>query len=291
MGKVDQALQNDADIVRLACQGDEIAWEALVRAYPMPVFRLAYLLLGSADEAEDVAQETFIRAYRSLERFDTTRHLRPWLFKIATNLAHNQRRSMGRYLAALGRLFQFERGSIGVPTGGAPAEVQGDQHQEAEELWRAVRALGMADQQIIYFRYFLGLSVDETAESMGLAQGTVKSRLHRALERLRKVIEQDFPVWTLPEQPDAARLSLHAIEPGSWTVEKVKPLFIQETTVNGQPAVWAAGPYIVRLLNGDLHIRRIIVGNVLIWTEDGITYRLETDLPIEEAVRIAESLK
>ena len=188
MGTENQALPDDADIVRLARQGDEIAWESLVRAHQTPVFRLAYLLLGSADEAEDVTQETFIRAYRSLGRFDTTRPLRPWLLKIATNLAHNQRRSMGRYLAALGRLFQFERGSIGVP-----AEVQGDQHQEAEELWRAVRTLGQADQQIIYLRYFLGLSVDETAEAMGLVQGTVKSRLHRALDRLRKVIEQDYP--------------------------------------------------------------------------------------------------
>ena len=98
-------------------------------------------------------------------------------------------------------------------------------------------------------------------------------------------------VWTLPGHPDKARLSLHVIEPGSWTVEKVKPVFIQETTVNGRPAVWAVGPYLVHLLNGDLDIRRLIDGNVLIWVEDGLTYRLETDLPLEEAVRIAESLK
>ena len=98
-------------------------------------------------------------------------------------------------------------------------------------------------------------------------------------------------VWTQPGNPDKARLSLHAIEPGSWTIEKVKPVFIQETTVNGQAAVWAVGPYFVNLLNGDLDIRRLIDGNVLIWTEDGITYRLETDLPLAEAVRIAESLQ
>ena len=98
-------------------------------------------------------------------------------------------------------------------------------------------------------------------------------------------------VWTQPGHPEEVRLSLHAIEPGSWTVEKVKPLFIQETTVNGQPAAWTVGPYIVRLLNQEIDLRRMIDGNVLIWTEDGITYRLETDLPIEEAVRIAESLK
>jgi len=188
MGTLDQASLDDADIVRLARQGDEAAWGTLLRAYQTPVFRLAYLLLGSADEAEDVTQETFIRAYRSLGRFDSARPLRPWLFKIAANLAYNQRRSMGRYLAALGRLFQSEGGSFEVA-----AEDQGNTRQEAEDLWRAVRTLGKKDQQIIYLRYFLDLSVDETAEAMGLVQGTVKSRLHRALNRLRKVIEQDFP--------------------------------------------------------------------------------------------------
>jgi hypothetical protein len=98
-------------------------------------------------------------------------------------------------------------------------------------------------------------------------------------------------VWTQPGHPDKARLSLHTIEPGSWTVEKVKPVLVQETSVNGRPAVWAVGPYFVNLRNGNLDIRRLIDGNVLIWTEQGLTYRLETDLPLEEAVRIAESLK
>ena len=195
MSTVDQASLDEAAIVRLACQGDEIAWESIVRAHQTPVFRLAYLLLGAADEAEDIAQETFIRAHRSLARFDTTRPLRPWLLKIATNLARNHHRSMGRYLAALGRWFQFERGYPGDTV-----EARSDQRQEAEQLWRAIRELGMADQQIIFLRYFLDLSVTETAEAMGLVQGTVKSRLHRALGRLRKVIEQDYPA--LRDWPD-----------------------------------------------------------------------------------------
>ena len=75
-----------------------------MREHQQAVFRLAYLLLGDADEAEDVAQETFIRAYRALERFDASRPLRPWLLRIASNLASNQRRSIGRYFGALQRL-------------------------------------------------------------------------------------------------------------------------------------------------------------------------------------------
>jgi RNA polymerase sigma-70 factor, ECF subfamily len=188
MEAADPVLPDDAEVVRLALQGDELAWERLVRAYQTPVFRLAYLLLGSPDEAEDVTQETFIRLYHSLVRFDATRPLRPWLFKIAANLARNRHRSMGRYLAASGRWFHSERGSLATPV-----EALGDRHQAAEQLWQAVQALSQADQQVIYLRCFLDLSVDETAQAMGLVQGTVKSRLHRALERLRKVIEQDYP--------------------------------------------------------------------------------------------------
>ena len=62
-------------------------------------------------------------------------------------------------------------------------------------------------------------------------------------------------------------------------------------TVGGRPALWTEGPYILQLQNGDLDFRRLIEGHVLIWVEGGVTYRLETGLPLEEAVKIAESLK
>ena len=70
------------------------------------------------------------------------------------------------------------------------------QHSEANELWKAVQTLNLADQQVIYLRYFLDLSVAETAETLQIAEGTVKSRLNRALEKLRNVIQLDFPVLT-----------------------------------------------------------------------------------------------
>jgi len=178
----------EAVIVRRARLGDAAAWEALVQAHQQPVFRLAYLLTGSADDADDVAQETFIRPYRSLERFDLERPLRPWLLKIAANLARNQRRSIGRYMAALTRVFQAEPERTE-----AAAETTGSRRQESRAVWQAVRRLGEAEQRIIYLRYFLELSVDEPAETMGIPGGTVKSRLHRALERLRRVIESDYP--------------------------------------------------------------------------------------------------
>jgi RNA polymerase sigma-70 factor (ECF subfamily) len=181
---------SEIDLIHQACQGDEEAWSALVRQHQMAVFRLAYLLLGDADEANDVAQETFIRAFQALKsRFDRERPLRPWLLQITTNLARNRRRAIGRYLAALGRFFWSE-GSGAVTVGPGEAQVQ---QWESQTLWQAVRRLERDDQEIIYLRYFLELSVAETAETLGIASGTVKSRLHRALSRLRTVVETAFP--------------------------------------------------------------------------------------------------
>jgi hypothetical protein len=98
-------------------------------------------------------------------------------------------------------------------------------------------------------------------------------------------------VWLDPADPQKARLSLHEIGPGSILVGKFEPLVILETQVNGQYAVWVEGPYLVQLTDGDIDFRRTVDGNTLIWEEGGITYRLESDLSLEEAVKIAESLE
>lgn len=183
---------DESTLIRHAANGDAAAWEPLVLAHQEAVFRLSYLLLGDPDDAEDNAQETFLRAWNHLKRFDTARPLRPWLLSIASNLASNRRRSVGRYLSALTRAFRNE------PAFSASIEERSTRQMEASHLWKAVQTLGVPDQQIVYLRYFLDLSVAETAEVLKIAEGTVKSRLSRALERLREIIRQDFPVLTEP---------------------------------------------------------------------------------------------
>ena len=185
---------DEATLVRHATNGDATAWEPLVQAHQEAVFRLCYLLLGDPDDAEDVAQETFLRAWNHLRRFDPTRPLRPWLLSIASNLASNRRRSAGRYVSALMRAFRNEPVSSSI-------EERSAQHMEASDLWKAVQNLNVQDQQIVYLRYFLELSVSETAQALDVPEGTVKSRLSRALDRLRGIIHQDFPV--LAEGHDA----------------------------------------------------------------------------------------
>jgi len=185
---------DEPTLIRHAVHGDAAAWEPLVLAHQQAVFRLSYLLLGDPDDAEDIAQETFLRAWKHLKRFDATRPLRPWLLSIASNLASNRRRSAGRYFAALTRAFRDEPTSNNM-------EEKSAQHMQANDLWKAVQTLHVADQQIVYLRYFLDLSVAETAEVLQIAEGTVKSRMSRALEKLRHTIQQDFPV--LVEGPEA----------------------------------------------------------------------------------------
>jgi RNA polymerase sigma-70 factor (ECF subfamily) len=186
---------DESTLVRHAANGDAAAWEPLVLAHQEAVFRLSYLLLGDPDEAEDLAQETFLRAWKYLQRFDPARPLRPWLLSIASNLASNRRRSAGRYVSALMRAFRNE------PAPATSIEEHSAQQLEAGHLWKAVQNLSMPDQQIIYLRYFLALSVAETAQALNIPEGTIKSRLSRALERLRGIIQQDFPV--LAEGRDA----------------------------------------------------------------------------------------
>ena len=178
---------NESTLIHHAANGDAAAWEPLVLAHQDAVFRLAYLILGDPDDASDIAQEAFLRAWNHIKRFDATRPLRPWLLSIVANLARNRHRSAGRYVATLTRAFRNEP---------APANIEekSARHLEASELWKAVQTLRMPDQQIVYLRYFLDLSVMETAEVLQVAEGTVKSRLSRALERLRGIIQQEFPV-------------------------------------------------------------------------------------------------
>ncbi len=173
--------------IRKARLGSASDWEALVKAHQQPVFRYAYLLCGDADEAEDIAQEAFIRAYHALGRFDEQRPIRPWLLRITANLAHNRRRSAARYLAALRRLAWSE------PVTGIKIEDRTAQNLQKRSLWEAVSVLPESDRQIIYLRYFLELTVEETAAAALVAPGTVKSRLHRALNRLRARIQKDYP--------------------------------------------------------------------------------------------------
>jgi RNA polymerase sigma-70 factor (ECF subfamily) len=183
--EADQALERIA--IQRALEGDQEAFGILVRRYQEACFRAAYLIVRDEMEAQDVAQEAFVRAYRGLRKFDTGRSLKPWLLRITTNLALNSIRSSKRRTATAERLERERQPSAHSP------EPDVERRDEARRVWRAVGALPRDDQELIYLKYFLDSSEEELAAAIGRPRGTVKSRLHRSLRRLRDVINRDYP--------------------------------------------------------------------------------------------------
>jgi len=179
---------SEPELVSRARGGEAAAWEHIVGRHREAVFRYAYLQLGDSAEAEDIAQETFVRAFRSFDRFDATRPLRPWLLRIARNLARNRWRGWARRGSATERW----RREVLVQASGSSTTPEPVASQ-ADELRRVVSRMRDEDRQVIYLRYFLGLSLEETGTALGLPLGTVKSRLSRALDRLRKTVQRDHP--------------------------------------------------------------------------------------------------
>jgi RNA polymerase sigma factor (sigma-70 family) len=181
---VDRPL-DETELVELARRGDLAAWETIVRAYQGIAFRTAYLFSGSAADAEEAVQDGFVKAYRALGRFRHGAPLKPWLLRIVANEAKNRRRASGRREALVLRAAAQARPGDAVPSPEA-ALLAGE---ERERLLAAVERLSDEHRDAIACRYFLELSEDETAAALGIRRGTVKSRLARALERLRAELE------------------------------------------------------------------------------------------------------
>jgi RNA polymerase sigma factor (sigma-70 family) len=180
----DRPLAED-DRVAQAKQGDAHAYGTLVEEHQTIAFRTAYLITGSAADAEDAVQEAFVKAYRALGRFRQGAPFRPWLLSIVANEARNRRRSAGRRERLALRAAEDPLSGGAVPS---PEAALLDA-EAREELLAAVNDLREDDRLAIACRYFMGLSEDETATTLGWRRGTVKSRTSRALDRLRERME------------------------------------------------------------------------------------------------------
>ena len=181
------ATLEEARLVERAKGGDAAAYERLVRGQQEVAFRTAYLITGDASEAEDATQEALVKAYRSLWRFRPGAPFRPWLLRIVANEARNRKGAAGR------RARLVLRAATEAPVGdAAPSpEAAALAAERRAELLFALEALREADRLAIACRYFLGLSEEETAAALGCARGTVKSRLSRAIGRLREAMTEE----------------------------------------------------------------------------------------------------
>jgi RNA polymerase sigma-70 factor (ECF subfamily) len=171
---------DDTELIERARRGDVMAYEELVRRYRDVAVRTA-TVVGGGDDAEDATQEAFVKAYAALDRFRAGSPFRPWLLQIVANEARNRRRSAGRRASLAVRAAEDR-----PPGGAAPSpEAAVLDHERRTTLAAALSRLRDEDREVIGARYLLDLSEAEAAQTLGLPKGTVKSRLSRALVRLR----------------------------------------------------------------------------------------------------------
>jgi RNA polymerase sigma factor (sigma-70 family) len=164
------------DLVAQARRGDAAAYADLVRRHQQVAFRTAMLITGHPQDAEEAAQDGFVKAWRALPRFRAGEQLRPWLLTIVANEARNRRRAAGR------------REHLALRAAAALQPAADEPGVDREALAAALGRLRDDDRVVIGCRYVLDLSEAETAAALGVARGTVKSRLSRALARLREEV-------------------------------------------------------------------------------------------------------
>ncbi|SNY29973.1 RNA polymerase sigma-70 factor, ECF subfamily [Paractinoplanes atraurantiacus] len=174
----------DAAAVTRARGGDLGAYELLVARYTVPAHRAA-VLLGAGDDADDVVQEAFVKAYRQLSRYRGESGFRPWLLAIVANETRNLHRSRRRRdgLALRAAVSEGPRADVPDPAESVMA------HERRERLVEHLKKLSDRDREVLVCRFLLDLSELETAVALGVPKGTVKSRTNRALARLREGME------------------------------------------------------------------------------------------------------
>jgi RNA polymerase sigma factor (sigma-70 family) len=165
--------------------GNEAAIEMFVRQYETGVFRLALSIVGDQAEANEITQETFISALRSLPAYQENKSLKAWLYTIALNKSRSQlrkRKTLERLRNSLNSIFRVELQKQMLP------EESTIQNDEEAEIWNALNKLDEPFRIVVILRYFHELSIADISEILSVNEGTIHSRLHTARERLRNAL-------------------------------------------------------------------------------------------------------
>lgn len=171
----------DIELLEACQRGDPAAFEALVHRTQHQVFTLAYRLVGDRGEAEDVAQESYLRVFRSLGGFRRDARFETWLYRIVTNTAMTNLRRRGRFGVVVEELPDEDPAPQG--SGRSPEDVV-----HREELRAALAELPPGLRVTVVLKDVYGLSCREIGEELDLSEGAVKVRLHRARKRLKEMI-------------------------------------------------------------------------------------------------------
>ena len=176
--------RSDAEIVEAVLTGQTEAYAALVRRYQRRLYGVARRMVRSHDDADDVAQEAFVRAYQSLHTFDVSRQFYTWLCRIAMNLAINL--ADRRRRRATDSLDEHRESAGHEPVAAEDSSERAEHAELARAVERSLAGLPDGMREVFILRAFDDLSYDEIAEVLGIPCGTVMSRLARARERLRE---------------------------------------------------------------------------------------------------------
>jgi RNA polymerase sigma-70 factor (ECF subfamily) len=174
----------DSDLVSRAAGGDPTAFEALVERHRSMVYRVAYQFAGNHYDAEDIAQEVFLKVYRSIDRFRQDAQLTSWLYRIVMNACIDYRRRQSPAAAApFGE--EAERRMLNTPEERPDPESCAYGGELGAVLEGEIARLPPGQRIVFLMRHHQGLKLSEIAEALGLAEGTVKRQLHAAVHRLR----------------------------------------------------------------------------------------------------------
>jgi RNA polymerase sigma-70 factor, ECF subfamily len=176
--------EGERQLVDAARRGDHRAFEALVLKYQDRIFRLIQRMVGGSDAADDLAQEVFIRAYRSIGDFKGESSLYTWLYKIALNLCRNHYRTRGR--RPVHEELEEGDGATGLEAGGGSPEDEVFRREFWQQLRRGLDELPDEQREAVVFCDLEGMSYEEMAEVMGVPIGTVRSRIYRGRRALQE---------------------------------------------------------------------------------------------------------
>ena len=179
----------DTDLISRAAGGDSSAFQALVERHRSMVYRVAYQFAGNHHDAEDIAQDVFIKVYRSLDRFRQDAQLTSWMYRIVMNACIDHRRRQRPAVAApFGE--EAEQRMLNTPEERPDPEERAYAGELGQVLESEIGRLPNGQRVVFVMRHHQGMKLSEIAEALGLAEGTVKRQLHAAVHRLRQALTQ-----------------------------------------------------------------------------------------------------
>lgn len=173
--------------IQRAAEGDQAAWDIIVKTYWRKVFNVAYRFVGTYDQAEDLAQDIFLKVFRSLGTFDRRANFQTWLISVSRNFCIDRYRSGRRDREVFAR--EVDASTVHAEAPGLAADARVEQQDRIALLREALKALSPTLRTAVLLRDIHELSYQEIAQQLGVAEGTVKSRINRGRAELAKQIE------------------------------------------------------------------------------------------------------